>query len=190
MAWCTHYCSMVAAKRNNKKGTKWTSHLLAGVHTPEMIKFCMLPNFWHNHCSFFPYIKMYYCFMCSKHKGQIILSFTGHIRIVSSQSWNNFILPFWHLEFAHGLHILGKFVCPCCVSRAPLVIRYEVLIAVWLKIQIFWDVILSCWVSGSQHLTGTVILSNTRTHSSSNMSHPEHHVSWYNNRRNTIYVFM
>ena len=72
------------------------------------------------------------------------------------------------------------------VSRAPLVIRSEVLTAVWLMIQVFWDVILS----GSRHLADTTILSNTRTHSSSDMSHPQHHVSWYDNRRNKTYVFM
>jgi len=54
------------------------------------------------------------------------------------------------------------------VSRTPLVIRSEVLTAVWLMIQVFWDVILS----GSGHLADNAILSNTRTRSSSDTSHP------------------
>jgi len=33
--------------------------------------------------------------------------------------------------------------------------RFQVLTVVLLRIQVFWDVALCCWVSGSQHLKGT-----------------------------------
>jgi hypothetical protein len=44
-------------------------------------------------------------------------------------------------------------------------LRFEALTTVSLKIQVFWDVMMRHWVSGSQSLEDTKILQNIRNHS-------------------------
>jgi hypothetical protein len=96
------------------------------------------------------------------------MSFTGHIRLACPQYGIYFILPFWNLEFAHGLHVLEN-------SCAPVVgcVKSTTGHKIWVSHSSvtedpgFMGLIVRCWVSGSRHLAGTTILSNIRTHSSS-----------------------
>lgn len=78
--------------------------------------------------------------------------------------------PHLPLHLFYAIHVtaskVSKAIPRCSTAEHDTTTRFQVLTAIWFRIQVFWVVVLSQWMNGSQPSLSTVVPSSSRGSSS------------------------